>query len=521
VKVAIYVRVSSEDQAQHGYSLDAQRAACRRRAVELGADEIVECADEGVSGALLDRPGLNHLRALVKARAVTAVVMYDPDRFARRLSYQLLVTEEIEKAGVRLDFINFEWQNTPEGKLFYSMRGAFSEYEREKIRLRTMTGRNQKARTGRLPFKMEPYGYRYDKARAQLTIYEPEATVVRRIFHDLAGRKMGLNGLAHALSNEGVPTRTGRTLWHRQVVRQIARNSVYRGVYYANRRNMSGMAHNSFKPQDERTKVTIREEAEWIPVEVPAIVDDATWQAAQAAMDRRFDTWRATRRSPYLLSGLLRCGRCGQTMTGRRSTSWGRSVQQYVCRKNTAGARHPGCNHQVSSTALDGAVWERVLHWLNHPEELASYMAEEGSDDRLAKEIAAAAAALEQIRRKRQALLLVLEKELAPQEEVMGKLEALRERDRVLRTHHDQLQAAAAHTHDLIPTPEEVRQWAEETLARIRDDMPVAERQAIVRAFVRRIVVSDETLTVHRVPIPMKGASSADDITVPEFVELA
>ena len=153
VRAAIYVRVSSEEQAQHGYSLDAQRHACRIRAQQLGATTMVEFADEGVPGTILERPGLTKLRQAVMRRDVDVVVIYDPDRFARSLAHQLLVTDEIERAKIRLDFVNFEWQNTPEGKLFYAMRGAFSEYEREKIRLRTSTGRIQKARQGKLPIR--------------------------------------------------------------------------------------------------------------------------------------------------------------------------------------------------------------------------------------------------------------------------------------------------------------------------------------------------------------------------------
>ncbi|MDA8345948.1 MAG: recombinase family protein [Thermaerobacter sp.] len=61
MEAAIYLRVSSDDQAQHGYSIAAQRKECRERALKMGADEIVEFSDEGVSASILDRPDLNGL----------------------------------------------------------------------------------------------------------------------------------------------------------------------------------------------------------------------------------------------------------------------------------------------------------------------------------------------------------------------------------------------------------------------------------------------------------------------------
>ena len=497
VRAAIYIRVSSDDQARHGYSLDSQRLACRAKAEALGANDIVECADEGVSGSILDRPGLTQLRNLVRSHAIQLVVMYDPDRFARRLSHQLLVTEEIEKASVALEFINFDWQDTPEGKLFYSMRGAISEYEREKIRMRTMAGRTQKARSGKLPFSMAPYGYHYDVERAQLIVFEPEAEVVRRMFSDLVGRVSGLNGLAKRLTAEGIPTRTGRSVWHRQVVRQIVMNSVYMGVYYANRRNMTGLGHNRYHGPGEKASMVIRDRSEWIPVEVPAIVDADTWHQAQEIMQRRGGQWRAAAVSTYLLSGLLRCGLCGQTMTGRNFTYWGRKVREYTCIKNVAGARHPGCGRHVRASELDEVVWERVVQWIQKPQVLATRLDSHDNALRIATEVHQTERSLDKLRASQSALLQVLEDDLGHKDDVLARLARLKKRENALRTHYEELthalhEAVAAH-----PSAEALEERARQYLERLSDTLPLDERRLILRQFVVSIVVGHDTLTMH------------------------
>lgn len=497
MRAAIYIRVSSEDQARHGYSLESQRVACRAKAAALGATDIVECADEGVSGSILDRPGLTQLRHLVRHHDIDLVVIYDPDRFARRLSHQLLVTEEIEKASVALEFINFDWQDTPEGKLFYSMRGAISEYEREKIRMRTMAGRTQKARSGKLPFCMAPYGYHYDGEHAQLTVFEPEAAVVRRMFSDLVGRVAGLNGIAKCLTAEGIPTRSGRPVWHRQVVRQIIMNSVYMGVYYANRRNMTGIGHNRYRAPGEKASITIRDRSEWIPVEVPAIVDAGTWHQAQEIMQRRAGQWKAAAVSPYFLSGLLRCGLCGQTMTGRHFTYWGRKVREYTCIKNFAGARHPGCGRHIRASELDDAVWEQVVQWIHQPQALAARLASPDNVGRIHAEIRQAELALNKLRNSQSALLQVLEDDLGQRDEVLDRLARLKRRENTLRTHYDELSRALHVAVAARPSPQALEERARAYLDRLSETLPLEERRLILRQFVVNIVVGHDTLTVH------------------------
>jgi site-specific DNA recombinase len=209
MRVAIYRRVSSEEQALHGFSLEAQREACINKAKEIGATSILEFADEGETGKTLDRPGLESLRQAIADGLIDCVVILDPDRFSRKLSHQLLLTEEFEKAGVELVFVNFEWQDSPEGRLFYSIRGAVSEYEREKITERMKRGQMQKAKQGRPPIGVYHYGYDYDPNTETISINKREAKVVKHIYNSLI-QGMTPAGIAISLTEAEYPLKRGR-----------------------------------------------------------------------------------------------------------------------------------------------------------------------------------------------------------------------------------------------------------------------------------------------------------------------
>lgn len=495
LKAVIYLRVSSDEQAHHGYSIAAQRAACSERARALGAAEVMELRDEGVSASLLDRPGLNALRAGAKRGDFRLVVIYDPDRFARNLSHQLLVTEEIERAGVRLEFVNFEWEHTAEGKLFYSLRGAVAEYEREKIRLRTMTGRLEKAREGKLPYPVAPLGYVYSPKTSQVEIDETEAWIVRRIFRDYL-KGVGVNGIAWALTREGIPTRRGAPAWSQRVIHQTLNNTCYSGVYYANRKDMSGRHLNRFKRKGEKAPVRLRDPSEWIPVRVPPIVTPDEWAAVQERMAARREHWGRTR-SRYLLSGLVRCGICGETMTGRRMHNWGQALPAYSCHKNAPGRRR-GCGRYIRADGIEEAVWDHVVAWLQNPQALAKLLVPDrdtgsgsGSEtgERYERE-------LQSLLRKQREILGLLERDLVAGDAIVGALDRLRRREAAIRSSLDELREGSD------PEGWEDVQGAKDPgeLERILGEnvtgMPLLERQMVVRQFVRGVTVGQDTLTI-------------------------
>src|SRR5215216_4924261 len=136
---AIYARVSTAGQAKDGTSLDTQTEACREYASANGYNVVVEFRDD-VSGAILNRPGLDKVRDMAQAGEIQAVIVNEQDRLSRSLAHTYLLVEEFEGSSVRLLFVNEPDDPTPEGKMLFGMKGLFKEYERTKIQERCRRG---------------------------------------------------------------------------------------------------------------------------------------------------------------------------------------------------------------------------------------------------------------------------------------------------------------------------------------------------------------------------------------------
>ena len=472
--------------------------------MELGAQDVREFGDEGVSGAVLDRPGLTALRAAVRSGAVGLVVVYDPDRLARKLAYQLLVTDELDAAGARLEFVNFEWRNTPEGQFFYAMRGAVAQYEKEKIRERTMAGRRQKAKAGKMPSRFAAYGYRYDADRAALVVEPAEAEVVRMIFRLLVDERLGVNGIAKRLTQEGVPTRRGAPVWHRVVVRQILQNPVYTGTFYANRYNCEGMSLNKHLPVEQRQSMRKRPAAEWIPIPVPAVVDAPCWQRAQEIMGQARRLMHTAPRSEYLLSGLVSCGGCGVPMAGTRRNHWGEKVRGYTCRRNWAGAKGSSCGRWLRAEPLEAAVWSHVARWMTDPELLVATVRGgwEATGDVVREELQRVQTALCDAEQGKRNMLTVLERHLADADDCLSALDRIRERLEGLTARRRELERSLARPRELAA--DRIRKWANEWFAGGGlDDLPLERRRLLVRQLVAGVTAHEGLLLVRaRIPGP-------------------
>ena len=122
MNAAIYARVSTAGQAEHGYSLATQIEACKRKANEIGIENTVNYIDDGYSGAYMERPALDKLRDALAVGAHDTVIVYDTDRLARNVMSLLILTEEIEQHA-QLIYVNSEYSNNPESKLFYQIKG--------------------------------------------------------------------------------------------------------------------------------------------------------------------------------------------------------------------------------------------------------------------------------------------------------------------------------------------------------------------------------------------------------------
>ena len=232
---AIYARVSSEQQREEN-TIASQTAAliefAKNHDLEVPQEWVFE--DEGYSGAVLERPGLERVRDLAAEGQIQVVLAYAPDRLSRKYAYQILLIEEFARHGVETLFVKSPQSDSAEDQLLVQFQGMIAEYERAQILERSRRGKRHRAQAGEVSvLSNAPYGYRYmrktDEAPAAYVVEESEAGVVRRVYqmYTVEGRSIG--EIARRLNHEGVPPRkAGR--WERSVIWAMLRNPAYRGT---------------------------------------------------------------------------------------------------------------------------------------------------------------------------------------------------------------------------------------------------------------------------------------------------
>ena len=367
LRVALYVRVSSEEQKQ-GHNIDSQIAELKQFAIQREWPVVDEYRDEAWSGALLARPALDRLRDDAGKKRFDAVLINDVDRLARDVTHLGVIKRDLERSGVRVIFRKIPSENSPTHNLLVNILGSFAEFEREMIMDRTRRGRRHKVETrqqfiGCIP----PYGYRYipgDKAErvGQLTINPEEAAVVREMFRWVDADGLSAREVVLRLARERIPPRNGGDGWARSSVRRILRGSVYCGTWHYNK--LQGSYPHSLtleaQPRARKTSTRLRARNEWIPVMLPdslKIIGIEQWNRVQQQLDRNRSFSPRNSKHSYLLSGLVRCGGCGSRYVGNPS----HGQFQYRCMKRCK--RQPLINERF----LDAGVWNAVEKALNDP----------------------------------------------------------------------------------------------------------------------------------------------------------
>jgi site-specific DNA recombinase len=138
--IAVYARVSTARQEEEG-TIETQLSAVREFAGKHNHAVVKEYVDNGWSGDMLARPALDQLREDAKKKLWQAVLIYDPDRLARRYSFQELVMDELRELGIETLFVTVSPSRNHEDRLMYGVRGIFAEYERTKIAERFRLGK--------------------------------------------------------------------------------------------------------------------------------------------------------------------------------------------------------------------------------------------------------------------------------------------------------------------------------------------------------------------------------------------
>src|SRR5439155_26720166 len=144
---AIYARVSSDRQKENhtiASQTEALKEFARTHSYTVPPEWVFQ--DEGYSGAILARPGLESLRDLAAEGQIRAVLVYAPDRLSRKYAYQILLIEELARQGVETRFLQAPQNATAEDQLLVQFQGMIAEYERAQILERSRRGKRHRAR---------------------------------------------------------------------------------------------------------------------------------------------------------------------------------------------------------------------------------------------------------------------------------------------------------------------------------------------------------------------------------------
>ena len=332
-RAAIYARVSTVEQADEGYSIDAQLKILRNICDEKGFELVEEFVDRGISGKdIVNRPGLQAMLQAVEERRLDIVLVWKMNRLSRKITDMLNIVDSLKLYNVEFyshtDNID---TNTPQGSFQFHIMAAVSEFERKNIAENVKMGMIERAQSGRWNGGVV-YGYDIIKVRdtmrkrgdTLLEINPAEAEVVRKIFN-LYNQGDGYKTIANRLNHEGHKTKHKRE--HSiNGVKTILMNPLYAGyIRYNVRQEWSTKRRKNINPDPVLVK----------GIHDP-IIDEQTWKRTQELLKGRSRTPNRVHSGSYLLTGIMKCPQCGAGMvlsrtTNKRTNGEKRVLEYYAC----------------------------------------------------------------------------------------------------------------------------------------------------------------------------------------------
>ncbi|MBH0330813.1 DNA recombinase [Brevibacillus brevis] len=326
MRTAIYIRVSTEDQAREGFSIPAQREKLLSYVHSQGWEVQAVYADEGVSAKDTKRPALSQLLQDIRTGEIDVVLVYRLDRLTRSVLdlYQLL--QEFDRYAVHFKSCTEVYDTTTAiGRLFITLVAALAQWERENLAERVKLGMSQMARERKRPGGPAPYGY--NLVRGTLVVNQREAAGVRTMF-ERYDRGESPRQIAEWANRFGLRGKNGAS-WSASAVLRLLKNPVYHGALRWN-----------YTDADQQRN----DPREWIIEEAthPAIIDQSCFSRVQERMSARGTSHPRVLSSCYLFSGLLYCSRCGSSMRGKTTTITGKGEKRYthryyLCKNKLAG----------------------------------------------------------------------------------------------------------------------------------------------------------------------------------------
>ena len=370
-RAVIYARVSTDEQAEKGYSQGAQIERCREYALDKGMNIVAEIRDD-YTGSTLDRPGFTEVESLLARKEANTVVITEADRLSRNAADTLAIYEEWSDAGIALHFCESGQVSLGEESILVNgMPVLVAQYERMQFRKRTMNGRYNKARSGKPVLNGNPpYGYRKKGSRdeAELVKYEPELRVVRDIFEwytkgNGTGVPMSQREIAKKLNEQKIPSTAPNRIWDKARISRMLNQELYAGVYY----------YGKTKTKQKGGKKIILAKLpreEWIKIPLPhlAVIDQETLKAVKTRKARNIQLQLRNSKRHYLMTGHFRCS-CGYVMVGQKNNEYFR----YQCSSLKADLSKNSCSigsRSVATSKVDDLVWDWICQLITDDQAL-------------------------------------------------------------------------------------------------------------------------------------------------------
>jgi site-specific DNA recombinase len=319
-KAAIYLRVSTKEQAEaggevEGYSIPAQREACLRKAESLSATVVEEFVDRGESAKSADRPELQRLLQFVKDNSVRYVIVHKVDRLARSRLDDVQIHLQLRRAGAQLVSCTESIDETPSGMLLHGIMSTIAEFYSRNLATEVIKGSTQKAKNGGTIGKA-PTGYLnhrvYENGREVRTvIVDPvRGPLMTLAFELYATGEWSVRRLLGELTERGLTSapsakRPGKPLVQSNLLR-LLRHPYYKGLVV------------------------------YMGVEYPGkhepLVSEELWQRVQDLLDQQGHATEKNRTHHHYLKGTVYCGACRSRLIVHHARSrLGVIYPYYVC----------------------------------------------------------------------------------------------------------------------------------------------------------------------------------------------
>jgi len=358
LSTAIYVRVSTEEQAQEGYSIRAQIEKLKSYALLKEWDIFDVYADEGISGKnIIDRPQVNRLIQDIEDGNVNNVLVFKVDRLTRNTKNLIELVDLFDENKCAFNSLCESIDtDTPSGRMFLKIIGIFAEFERENISERVRLGKERMVKEGyTLANYSMSYGYTKDKGEKVQQIDKTEAKIVKEIFNMFVEKNMSMTGIAAALNNRKIPTKRNALYWDARTIKFILTNPTYIG----------------------KVRYNITDEERYFEAEGhhKRIISDKIYNMAQNKINN-MPTYLKTKKpkDESYYCGVLFCGVCGSKYTTHNCSFKrginGEKVRQtsYKCNRRAHHKGEASCtNCNISHFKMEMAFVEyiKTLHDLH------------------------------------------------------------------------------------------------------------------------------------------------------------